>query len=58
MDNVILKRSIMSCSFEVFTGAGGSGRAKALDGVAAGKDEVALLLFTGKGAPPVSAEVF
>lgn len=58
VDKVILKRSIMSCSFEVLTGAGGSGRAKALDGVAAGKDEVALLLFTGTRAPPVSADVF
>lgn len=62
VDKVILKRSIMSCSFVVFTGAGGSGKAKALDGVSivsVGIDEVvALLLFNGTRTPPVSADVF
>lgn len=32
----MLSKSIMSCSFEVLTGAGGSERTKALDGTAVG----------------------
>lgn len=32
VDNVKLRRSIISCSFVVLTGAGGSGRANALLG--------------------------
>jgi hypothetical protein len=33
VDNVKLRRSIISCSFVVLTGAGGSGRANALLGI-------------------------
>jgi hypothetical protein len=62
VDKVILKRSIMSCSFVVLTGTGGSGRAKALLGVAvesAGMDEVGELpLFTGTRAPLLSVNTF
>lgn len=62
VDKVILKRSIMSCSFDVLTGPGGSGRAKALLGVAvesAGMDEVVVLpLFTGTSGPPLSVDTF
>lgn len=41
---MILKRSIISCSFEVLTGAGGSGRANAVQVFeGAGVDEVTVL---------------
>lgn len=43
VDKVILKRSIMSCSLEVLTGAGGSGRANAVQVVEGGIDEVTVL---------------
>lgn len=58
-DKVILKRSIMSLSFVVHTGAGGSGRAKALQGVAVeslGIDVVVLLESNSTRAPAVSAD--
>ena len=50
---MILKRSIISCSFVVLTGAGGSGRANALLSIGAeGADiDVALLLVFTEVAP-------
>ena len=36
---MILKRSIMSCSFVVLTGAGGSGKANALHGAEVEADD-------------------
>jgi hypothetical protein len=48
-DKVILSKSMMSCSFEVvLIGAGGSGRANALDGIeveVSGTYGVVLLVF-------------
>lgn len=43
---MILKRSIISCSFVVLMGAGGSGRANALLGTRAAVDIALLLAFT------------
>lgn len=62
VDKVRLKRSIKSCSFEVLTGAGGSGKAKALLGIeveAVGVyDVVTLALLTGAVASLVPGEAF
>lgn len=40
VDKVILRRSIMSCSFVVLTGAGGSGKANALLGTEVEAEEI------------------
>lgn len=56
VDKVILKRSIMSCSFVVLTGAGGLGSANALHGTevdAAGMDEFVVPLLLIDDRPSV-----
>lgn len=57
---VILRRSIMSCSADVLTGAGGLGRTKALLGIAdetatSGWDKVVLTL-TGTSSLPLTVD--
>lgn len=55
---MILKRSIISCSFEVLTGAGGSGRANAVQVLEdAGMDDVTVLpVLTNAKFSTVSVE--
>lgn len=59
VDKVRLKRSIKSCSFEVLTGVGGSGKANALLGIEVEADDVVTLaLLTGTIASLVPGEAF